>query len=210
MLSSQTVGYSIWQTIRHKQGIIRPPVGMSEFYWAKMLFAHNGYQCEQCGTRGVRTLEFGIRRRACRWCRKKQWALQLSNLFLCFTDSEYSLVFSPDFEDRFPEYEPELMRYTVSTHAGPGVRTSHARNSKSRFYWDKDVHDTYVMYSSLMKDICMRVPNAKNALKHWKKERCELVKAVEDTYEEYRDWYDEYEQKLAAEKRERKVDRQQA
>lgn len=100
------------------------------------------------------------------------------------------------------------MNYIPYTRAGPGVRAGYARHSKSKFFWDADVHSTHDALSRHMKAVSMRIPGAQNALKEWKKERMEFVEAVNNSYVKYRDWYATYEHDLAHNKHMKKLDRQ--
>ncbi|KAG1740345.1 hypothetical protein EDB19DRAFT_782403 [Suillus lakei] len=131
--------------------------GMSEVKWANLLFG--GSQCCVCGTKGIMRVDFGIRRRACTSCLKK------------------NLVYKANFPSKFPHFDPTIMDLIPFTNIGGWV---HGHASGSKFFWSDDVLKMAEQLGMHQKDVHMFKSGAKKALENFKQLREKYVDSVVD------------------------------
>ncbi|OJA07927.1 hypothetical protein AZE42_03679 [Rhizopogon vesiculosus] len=102
VLSSNNAA-SVWKTVRVNRGGVPDCMpGMSEVQWANLFFG--GSRCHTCGTSKILRIDFGIRRRACTTCLKK------------------NLVFESSFSSKFPGFNPLIMDLIPFTNIGGWTR----------------------------------------------------------------------------------------
>ncbi|KAG0698024.1 hypothetical protein DFH29DRAFT_1003243 [Suillus ampliporus] len=154
LLSNNAI--SVWKAARVNRGGVPDYMpGMSEAKWANLLFG--GSQCCVCGTKGVQRIDFGIRRRACTSCLKK------------------NLTFEGNFKGKFPDFDPIIMDLIPFTNIGGWA---HGHASGSKFFWSADVLKTAEQLGMYQKDVHMFKPRAKQVLEDFKQSRKEYVDSV--------------------------------
>ncbi|KAG2114621.1 uncharacterized protein F5147DRAFT_677454 [Suillus discolor] len=154
LLSNNAV--SVWKAARVKRGGVPNCMpGMSEVEWANLLFG--GSQCYVCGTKGIMRVDFGIRRRACTSCLKK------------------NLVYKPNFSSTFPSLDPIIMDLTPFTNIGGWA---HGHASGSKFFWSDDILKVAAQLGMYQKDVHMFKPGAKKRLEDFKQSRKRYVHSV--------------------------------
>ncbi|KAG2139716.1 hypothetical protein DEU56DRAFT_911980 [Suillus clintonianus] len=147
---------SVWKAARVNRGNVPDCMpGMSEVKWANLLFG--GSQCCVCGTKGIMRIDFGIGRRACTSCLKK------------------NLVYKPNFPSKFPDFDPVIMDLIPFTNIGGWA---HGNASGSKFFWSDDVLRMAVQLGVYQKGVHMFKPGAKKALEDFKQSRKEFVNSV--------------------------------
>ncbi|KAG2083948.1 hypothetical protein BD769DRAFT_1397808 [Suillus cothurnatus] len=156
LLSNNAV--SVWKAARANRGGVPDCMpGMSEVTWANLLFG--GSQCYVCGTKGITRIDFGIRRRVCTSCLKK------------------NLVYKPNFSSKFPDFDPIIMDLIPFTNIGGWA---HGHASGSKFFWSDDVLQMAAQLGMHQKDVHMFKPGAKIRLEDFKQSRKRYVKSVAD------------------------------
>ncbi|KAG1785897.1 uncharacterized protein HD556DRAFT_84031 [Suillus plorans] len=154
LLSNNAV--SVWKAARvNRGGVPNCMPGMSEVEWANLLFG--GSQCYVCGTKGITRIDFGIRRRVCTSCLKK------------------NLVYKPNFSSTFPSLDPIIMDLTPFTNIGGWA---HGHASGSKFFWSDDVLKVAAQLGIYQKDVHMFKPGAKKRLEDFKQSRKRYVDSV--------------------------------
>ncbi|KAG1888676.1 hypothetical protein F4604DRAFT_2024303 [Suillus subluteus] len=156
LLSNSAV--SVWKAARVNRGGVPDCMpGMSEVTWANLLFG--GSQCYVCGTKGIMRIDFGIRRRVCTSCLKK------------------NLVYKPNFSSKFPDLDPIIMDLIPFTNTGGWA---HGHASGSKFFWSDDVLKMAAQLGMCQKDVHMFKPGAKKRLEDFKQSRKRYVDSVVD------------------------------
>lgn len=154
LLSDNAV--SVWKAARVNRGGVPDCMpGMSEVSWASLLFG--GSQCCVCGTKGIKRVDFGIRRRVCTSCLKK------------------NLVYKPNFLSKFPDFDPIIMDLIPFTNIGGWA---HGHTSGSKFFWSDDVLQMAAQLGMYQKDVHMFKPGAKKRLEDFKQSRERCVDSV--------------------------------
>lgn len=144
LLSKSAV--SVWKAARiNRGGVPNCMPNMSEVQWAHLLFG--GSQCCVCGTNGIMRIDFGLRRRACTSCLKK------------------NLVYKPNFSSKFPDFDPIIMDLVTFTNIGGWA---HGHASGSKFFWSDDIFNLAARLGAYQKDVHMRKPGAKKRLEDFK------------------------------------------
>ncbi|KDQ50808.1 hypothetical protein JAAARDRAFT_199647, partial [Jaapia argillacea MUCL 33604] len=160
---------SVWKTSLSKMPGSPPecPKDTSEPRWAQLLFGPTN--CHLCGTINVFQIDFALRRRLCKACKKD------------------NLVYGGYFEKKYPEFDPlitELIPYTDrSGWVGSRRRvypTGHKLHNKhpSKFFLESDIFSMAQTLGSFTKDVHMRKAGAKGRLEDFKKMRKELVASM--------------------------------
>ncbi|KAG2137149.1 uncharacterized protein EDB93DRAFT_769323 [Suillus bovinus] len=154
LLSNNAV--SVWKAARVNRGGVPDCMpGMSEVEWANLLFG--GSQCYVCSTKGITRIDFGIRRRVCTSCLKK------------------NLVYKSNFPSRFPDIDPTVMDLIPFTNIGGWA---HGHASGSKFFWSDDVLKMAAQLGFYQKDVHMFKPGAKKRLEDFKQSRKIYVDSV--------------------------------
>ncbi|KAG1811284.1 uncharacterized protein BJ212DRAFT_565644 [Suillus subaureus] len=167
LLSNSAV--SVWKAARvNRDDVPDCMPGMSEVTWANLLFG--GSQCYVCGTKGITRIDFGIRRRVCTSCLKK------------------NLVYKPNFSSKFPDFDPIIMDLIPFTNTGGWA---HGHASTSKFFWSDDVLKMAAQLGMYQKDVHMFKPGAKKRLEDFKQSRKRYVDSVVDHAAVCNAWVDE-------------------
>ncbi|KAL0955448.1 hypothetical protein HGRIS_001690 [Hohenbuehelia grisea] len=135
------------------------PSDMIEPTWAALLFG--GSFCSNCGAKGVHKIDFGLRRRLCRSCRKSE------------------LVISSRFSQKYPHANESIMELIPYTNIGgytPGWAPS-----ERKYYWGPDIEDMQERLDELQEDIDSRQPGAKQAMEDFVTSRKALVAEIRST-----------------------------
>ncbi|KAG2035333.1 hypothetical protein BDR03DRAFT_962790 [Suillus americanus] len=156
LLSNSAV--SVWKAARANRGDVPDCMpSMSEVTWANLLFG--GSQCYVCVTKGIMRIDFGIRRRVCTSCLKK------------------NLVYKPHFSSKFSDLDPIIMDLIPFTNTGGWA---HGHASGSKFFWSDDVLKMAAQLGMYQKDVHMFKPGAKKRLEDFKQSRKRYVDSVID------------------------------
>ncbi|KAG2338543.1 hypothetical protein BDR05DRAFT_1004117 [Suillus weaverae] len=167
LLSNNAV--SVWKSARVNRGGVPDCMpGMSEVKWADLLFG--GSRCRVCGTKGITRIDFGIMRRVCTSCLKK------------------NLVYKPNFSSKFPDLDPIIMDLIPFTNIGGWA---HGHASGSKFFWSDDVPKMAVQLGMYQKDVHMFKSGAKKRLEDFKQSRKRYVDSVVDHAVVCDTWVDE-------------------
>ncbi|KAF8878928.1 hypothetical protein BD779DRAFT_1553098 [Infundibulicybe gibba] len=157
---------SIWKAARSSVGAPECSPGFSEPRWASLLFGRP--ICEQCGTKNVHSVEFGIRRRVCVHCKKQH------------------LVSAVRFEKVFPHYESSVMDMV------PYTRSSGWTHDRSRFpgkfFWVSDAERIASEWAVLQKDIHMYVKGARAAAAAYRKQKIDEAERIAQHAKVCDDW----------------------
>ncbi|KAF8066603.1 hypothetical protein FPV67DRAFT_1495663 [Lyophyllum atratum] len=147
---------TVWKSARENLGCPACPADFSEPRWAVLIFENH---CENCGTKYVLNVDFGIRRRVCVSCRKK------------------NLIVASRFPRVYPNYDDTILTFIPYTNVGGFAE---GRQSSSKFYWASDIDDTAKQLADLKEDVRKQLPGAKQKLNEFQIERMELVQSVRE------------------------------
>ncbi|TFK65185.1 hypothetical protein BDN72DRAFT_962693 [Pluteus cervinus] len=156
---------SVWKSVFERVGAPPCPPDVSHPAWAFLLFG--GSRCHKCNTSNVHYVDYALRRRLCRECRKK------------------NLVAVRRFAHYFPDYDKGILDLLPYTNVGGWVTHS---TSSSRYYWKDDVYAIVKELGPYQKGIQLRTPNAKQKLDDFKAARLAYVKQIVDSVPTYCDW----------------------
>ncbi|OBZ74626.1 hypothetical protein A0H81_05073 [Grifola frondosa] len=147
---------TVWKAVR-KQEYDAPdcPPGISEPQWANLLWGGN--TCQECGTKNVVRINWGILRRVCTACMKQH------------------LVRTAAFKKNFPDLDVSIMELLPYSNVGGWA---HGWATKTRFYWDADIVDMADKLADLERDIHMRKPHARRARKEFKAAKVAQVDGI--------------------------------
>ncbi|KAF4598979.1 hypothetical protein EYR38_007392 [Pleurotus pulmonarius] len=134
LLSKRSI--SVWKAALNAEGCLECPADLSEPAYAVLLFGGTNcyvrisarktrpppsYFSQNCGTKGIQRIDFGLRRRLCVRCMKSK------------------LVYEKRFDTLFRGSDPMLLELIPYTHIGGH---SHGHSSSGRFFYRDDIVKT--------------------------------------------------------------------
>ncbi|KAJ7104524.1 hypothetical protein B0H15DRAFT_810431 [Mycena belliarum] len=156
---------NIWRKARENVDGPDCPQDLSEQQWTHLLYGPA--QCQSCGAKNVQRVDFGLRRRSCTMCLKR------------------NLVVKSSFKKHFPDLEQTVLDYIPYTNIGG---SAHGHASRSKFYWKSDIEKMIQTLAVYNRDVHMRVVDASKKLEDFTAERIALVASVVDHAAICQDW----------------------
>ncbi|KAF8878919.1 hypothetical protein BD779DRAFT_1789089 [Infundibulicybe gibba] len=159
---------SVWKAVRSAVGAPDCSPGFTEPQWASLLFGRP--ICEQCGSKNVHNVEFGIRRRVCIRC-KKQHLVSAAKLKKVFG------------------YKPLILDMVPYTLYGGWV-PSHCKRSPGnlKYFWKSDVECIASQWADLQGNIRMDVGGAEAEAIAYRKQRIDEVERITQHAKFCNDW----------------------
>ncbi|KIK40722.1 hypothetical protein CY34DRAFT_13513 [Suillus luteus UH-Slu-Lm8-n1] len=146
---------AVWKAARANRGGVPDCMpGMSEAEWANLLFGRDNSHCQECGEKGIFSMNFGIRRRVCPFCINEH------------------LVCNKNFSCNLPQYDPIIMDLILSTdYAGDDYDHYHMNESTAdcKLFWTHDIVSMAKELEAYLK------PGAEQALEDFKQSRKKYV-----------------------------------
>ncbi|KZT69603.1 hypothetical protein DAEQUDRAFT_726585 [Daedalea quercina L-15889] len=165
--------FEIWKRARERMwNAPGCPPRVSETAWAKFIYGEP--RCQECGVLSVRKIEFALMRRVCTKCKKKK------------------LMFSGHVAMRLQVYDTAILELIPHTHFGASAQ---GRATKSKFYWEDDIHAMTRVYGEYQKDMVARKPGAQEAFQKFRDERVKFVAAVAEHAKGCYEWWKTVEKK---------------
>ncbi|TFK33815.1 hypothetical protein BDQ12DRAFT_738566 [Crucibulum laeve] len=153
LLSRQAT--TIWKNALEAADAPECPDDCSEPQWAALLFE---LPCNNCGNRNALLIDFALRRRLCKPCKRNHLVA--------------ALMYIRD----YPTVDKEMFEYLPFTNAGGRVHTRHT----TKYYWTADVDGMKEKWDKYKEDIANEVSDAQDKFAAFKEERKTFIEGVMD------------------------------